>query len=274
MNNMNNMNLEQLTAQVVKIAGEAGLFLREQRKCFRPERVIEKGRYDYVSYVDKETEKLIIKLLSGLLPQAGFITEEGQGAYNGESYCWIIDPLDGTTNYIHDSAPYCVSIALQKENELLLGVVYEVCRDEYFRAWKGGGAYLNEKRIYSSQTKEINKAFIGMGLPYDYEKYLPFLNKLFPCLYGSTAGIRISGSAAVNLCYVAAGRFDFWMEACIKQWDFAAGALIVTEANGIVSGLDGRTDFLNGHHILASSNRILHENTLNLLTNFIGNIEL
>jgi myo-inositol-1(or 4)-monophosphatase len=267
------MDLDQLTGQVVKIAGEAGFFLREQRKCFRSESVIEKRHYDYVSYVDKETERLIIRLLRGLLPDAGFITEEGQGVYRGETYCWIIDPLDGTTNYIHDYAPYCVSIALQKGKELLLGVVYEVCRDEYFRAWKSGGAYLNEDRIYSSQTKEINKAFVGLGLPYSYEKYRPFLNKFFPCLYGSTSGIRICGSAAVNLCYVAAGRFDFWLEAFIKPWDFAAGALIVSEANGIVSGLDGHANFMEGHHILASSNQILHENILNLLANFTEDIE-
>jgi myo-inositol-1(or 4)-monophosphatase len=267
------MNPEQLVKQVITIAKEVGSFLCEQRKYFRLEDVIEKGYHDYVSYVDKEAELKAIGLLSGLLPQAGFITEEGQGKYINEEYCWIIDPLDGTTNYIHDYAPYCVSIALQKGKELLLGVVYEVCRDECFWAWKGGGAYLNGQKIYTSQTSEMNKAFIGLGLPYNFEKYGPFINNFFPHLYGSVAGIRISGSAAVNLCYVAAGRFDLWFEAFIKLWDFAAGALIVSEANGCISGLDGNPDFLQGHHILAASNNTLHRNALDILSDFTGKIE-
>jgi myo-inositol-1(or 4)-monophosphatase len=262
------MNLEQLTASVIAIAKEAGAFLSEQRKNFRPEEVIEKGSHDYVSYVDKETEILIIKRLSALLPEAGFITEEGQGEYHREDYCWIIDPLDGTTNYIHDYAPYCVSIALRKGHEFLIGVVYEVCRDECFWAWKDGGAYLNGQRIVVSQTTEIEKSFVGMGLPYSYQKYQPVVNEIIPRLYSGATGLRISGSAAANLCYVAAGRYDFWFEAYIKLWDFAAGALIVREAGGIVSGFDGNPDIAAGHHVLASATPSLHKSALHLLSAF------
>ena len=118
------LDLKQLTADVCCIANAIGSFLREERKHFRSEYVVEKCTHDYVSYVDKESEKKLITALSALLPEAGFIAEEGSATYNDEPYCWVIDPLDGTTNYIHDNAPYCVSIALRNRDELLLGVVY------------------------------------------------------------------------------------------------------------------------------------------------------
>ena len=124
------LDLQQLTTEVCRIATEAGNFLRKERRSFSRERVVEKHAHDYVSYVDKESERLLVAQLSALLPEAGFIAEEGSAVYKNEPYCWVIDPLDGTTNYIHDNAPYCVSIALRSCTELLLGVVYEVCRDE------------------------------------------------------------------------------------------------------------------------------------------------
>ncbi len=136
------LNLQQLAASVCRIATEAGHFLREERKHFRRECVEEKQAHDYVSYVDKESERRIVGALSALLPEAGFITEEGSATYRGETYYWVIDPLDGTTNYIHDESPYCVSIALRSTEELLVGVVYEPCRDECFYAWKGGRSLL------------------------------------------------------------------------------------------------------------------------------------
>lgn len=122
------LDLQQLTTEVCRIATEAGNFLRKERRSFSRERVVEKHAHDYVSYVDKESERLLVAQLSALLPEAGFIAEEGSAVYKNEPYCWVIDPLDGTTNYIHDNAPYCVSIALRSCTELLLGVVYEVCR--------------------------------------------------------------------------------------------------------------------------------------------------
>ena len=136
------LDLKQLTGDVCRIATEAGHFLKEERKNFRRESVVEKHAHDYVSYVDKESEVRIVKALSALLPEAGFITEEGSATYQDEPYCWVVDPLDGTTNYIHDNAPYCVSIALRDKDSLLLGVVYDPCRDECFYAWKGGKAFM------------------------------------------------------------------------------------------------------------------------------------
>ena len=267
------MNLDQLTNDVIKIAKNAGEYLNKQKQDFHPEDVIEKGKFDFVSYVDKNTEIMIIKQLSELLPSAGYITEEGQAEYNEEEYCWIIDPLDGTTNFIHDFAPYCVSIALRKGSTILIGVVYEVCRDECFYAWKGGGAYLNGRAIFTSENTLMEKAFVGIGLPYNYKKYKPVAEHVISHLYGGCMGIRITGSAAANMCYVAAGRYDLWFEAYIKPWDFAAGALLVTEAGGIVSGFDNNPDFMASHHIIASSNHTLHKNVLEMLSGLIKYIE-
>lgn len=261
------MNLEFLTSEVCKIAKEGGSFLAQERKTFRKDRVEEKNAHDYVSYVDKETEKLLVARLSQLLPQAGFITEEDTVAFEKKDYYWVIDPLDGTTNYIQDNAPYCVSIALTTETEILLGVVYEVCRDECFYAWKGGRSYLNETQIHVSDKDNMGQAFIGLDLPYNARDYKPVVNHLMDSLYGKVSSVRINGSAAMSMCYVAAGRFDAWAEAYIKPWDFMAGALIVLQAGGSVTNFKGTSLFRKGHDILAS-NSLLHNDMLELLAPF------
>ena len=250
------IDLKQLTARVCKIATEAGSFLKEERKSFRREQVVEKQAHDYVSYVDKESERQLVRALSALLPEAGFSAEEGSAGYNDEPYCWVIDPLDGTTNYIHDEAPYCVSIALRNRNELLLGVVYEVCRDECFYAWKGGKAFLNNEEIRVSAVNELKDAFLITELPYNHVQYKRTAEHLIHELYGKVGGIRMNGSAASALCYVAAGRFDGWLEAFIGKWDYAAGALIVQEAGGRVTDFHGSEHFLEGHHIIATNGHL------------------
>ena len=149
------IDLEHLTEAVKAVAREAGGFLRSERKSFDRGRVEQKAAHDYVSYVDKASERMIVARLHDLLPEAGFITEEGTGAFGGEEFCWLVDPLDGTSNYIHDNAPYCVSIALRDRKEVLLGVVYECCRDELFWACKDGKAYLNGEEIHVSRVSEL-----------------------------------------------------------------------------------------------------------------------
>jgi myo-inositol-1(or 4)-monophosphatase len=268
------MNIEQLTEKITVIAREAGDFVSEQRKTFRPEDIIEKGKYDYVSHIDRDTEILLIRRLSELLPEAGFISEEGQAAYHGEEYCWIIDPLDGTTNCIRDFAPYCISIALRKGDTIVIGVVYEICRRECFHAFEGGGAYLNGQPIHTSRTTDTEKAFIGIGLPCNYTKYSALANDIIPRFYGASMGIRLTGSAAANLCYVAAGRYDFWFEAYICLWDFAAGARIVQEAGGVVSRFDRSPDYASSHHIVASSNGVLHQKALDFISGHIDRLQL
>lgn len=246
-------DLKALTESVCRIAREAGHFLKEERKGFRREAVQEKHAHDYVSYVDKESEKRIVAALRALLPEAGFITEEGSALYHDESYCWVVDPLDGTTNYIHDNAPYCVSIALRSKQALLLGVVYEPSRDECFYAWRHGGAYMNGERLRVSSVPCAEEAFVVIELPYNSGQYARTGEHLIHELYGRVAGIRMNGSAALAMCYVAAGRFDAWLEAFIGKWDFSAAALMVQEAGGRVTDFRGNDEFLEGHHIIATN---------------------
>lgn len=250
------LDLKQLTTDVCRIAKDAGYFLKEERKGFRRESVEEKHAHDYVSYVDKESEVRLVKALSALLPEAGFITEEGSATYQDESYCWVIDPLDGTTNYIHDEAPYCVSIALRSQTELLLGVVYEVCRDECFYAWKDGKAYLNGEEIHVSDVRDIKDAFVFAELPYNSQQYKQTALHLIDKFYGVVGAIRMNGSAAAAICYVAMGRFDAWAEAFIGKWDYSAAALIVLEAGGRVTDFYGDEFFIEGHHIIASNGHL------------------
>lgn len=258
------LDLEQVTTSVRKIATEAGLFLSKERKIFRKEHVIEKQIHDYVSYVDKESERFLVAELSKLLPEAGFIAEEGSAGYSGEEYCWVIDPLDGTTNYIHDNAPYCVSIALRNQAELLLGVAYEVCREECFYAWKGSKAYLNGEEIRVSNIRDIGNSFVILELPYNHREYKPTAEHLLHELYGKASGIRMNGSAVMSLCYVAAGRFEGWAEAYIGRWDFSAGALIVMQAGGQVTDFTGSKNFIDQHHIVATNGHI-HQPILELV---------
>lgn len=250
------LDLKRLTTDVCRIAVETGHFLKEERKNFRRERVVEKHAHDYVSYVDKESEARAVQALSALLPEAGFITEEGSATYQDEPYCWVIDPLDGTTNYIHGEAPYCVSIALRSRDELLLGVVYEVCLDECFYAWQGGGAYLNGESVRVSDVGDVKDAFVIAELPYNHQQYKQTALHLINRLYGVVGGIRMNGSAAAAICYVAVGRFDAWMEAFICKWDYSAAALIVQEAGGVVTDFYGDNHFIEGHHILATNGHL------------------
>jgi myo-inositol-1(or 4)-monophosphatase len=251
------MDLKQITYQVCEIAKATGAYLSSERQNFNKENVKQKHSHDYVSYVDREAEKMTVEKLRELLPEAGFITEEGTVEQSAVGLNWVIDPLDGTTNYIQDYAPYCVSIALREGEELLIGVVYEVCRDECFYAWKNGGAYLNGKQIHVS-ANELENAFVGMDLPYDAEKYKPVILNVFDKLYGKVSSLRINGSAAMSICYVAAGRYDGWAEAFINPWDYSAGVLLVREAGGKVTDFTGKEDIAGTHHIVAT-NGIIHE---------------
>lgn len=252
------LDLKQITAEVRQLAIETGAFLREERKNFHRELVQEKQSHDYVSYVDKESERRIVKQLKKILPEAGFIAEEGSGSLTDEEYCWLVDPLDGTTNYIHDNAPYCVSIALRNKEELLVGVVYEVCRNECFWAWKGSKAYCNGTEIHVSSINSLNESFIELGFPYDAESYREFVTELIRELYGNVGGLRLQGSAAAELCYIAAGRFEARLEGLLSPWDIAAGALILMQAGGKVTDYKGGDEFYSGKQVLATNGKIHH----------------
>lgn len=258
------LNLEKLCTETVQIARAAGAFLRDERRKFNRERVEEKSAHNYVSYVDKESERRLVEQLSDLLPEAGFIAEEGSGSLTGENYCWVIDPLDGTSNYIHDIAPYCVSIALRNKEELLLGVVYEVCRDECFYAWKGSKAWMNGQEIHVTDIAILDKAFIALGFPYDSDRYRPVAQKLVDRLYGFAGGTRLMGSAAAEICYVACGRFEARVEAYLGPWDVAAGGLILMQAGGKLSDFEGGDSWPSAEQVVAS-NGAIHDTILRLL---------
>ncbi len=268
------MELKNITAEVCRVAREVGGYLREERRGFKQGNVIAKGAHDYVSYVDRTAEQMTVEALAELLPEAGFVTEEGtveQSAQGSKGLKWVVDPLDGTTNFIHDTAPYCVSIALQRDSELLVGVVYEVCRGECFYAWAGGGAWLDGERIGVS-TSRMEEAFVGLEFPYRAEEYKPVILNAVDKMYGRVAGIRFNGSAAVSMCNVAAGRYDAWGEAFIKPWDYAAGALIVREAGGRVTDFTGSENIEGTHHIVASNGIIHEEFRLELFTQEVERI--
>lgn len=250
------IDLAFLTDEVRTLAIEAGTFIRNERKKFCREQVEKKHAHDYVSYVDKESEKRIVSRLRELLPEAGFIAEEGSGSMSDEPYCWLVDPLDGTTNFIHDNAPYCVSIALRNREELLLGVVYEICRNECFWTYKGASSYLNGEQLHVSAVSTLDDAFIAMGFPYNAEEYKPVALSLVNECYGNVGGLRLIGAAAAELCYIAAGRFDARIEAFIGPWDIAAGTLILQNAGGKVTDFAGGDTFYSGHQVVASNGRI------------------
>lgn len=263
---MDVLNLQELTLAVCDVARQAGAFIRQERSHFSAASVERKHAHDYVSYVDKQSEKLIVGKLQELLPQAAFITEEGTVASAAdhpvadEQLCWVIDPLDGTTNFIHRFAPYAVSIALMRGTDILLGVVYEVCADECFYAWQGGGAWLDGQAIHVGQS-ELNDALLCFQLPYNSEAYKPVISRLINHFYGRVGSIRMIGSAAMALCYVAAGRLDGYAERYIGQWDYMAGALIVQEAGGRVTNYAGDDYFMEGDSIVAT-NGVVHQDLL------------
>ena len=258
-------NLEKYTLAVCEIAKRAGAYIREERQKFSLESVERKHAHDYVSYVDKGSEKLIVSALRELLPEAGFITEEGLAGHDAEQLLWVVDPLDGTTNFIHQYAPYAVSIALLQGKTILIGVVYEICADECFYAWQGGGSYLNGKALHVSSQK-IQDALLCLQLPYNSEAYKPVIKYLIDQFYGNVGSIRACGSAAMALCQVAAGRLDGYAEQYIGQWDFMAGSLIVMEAGGVVTDYVGSEDFTQGNSVVAS-NGVIQQDLLKTIMN-------
>lgn len=251
--------LSLLLEETQEIAKQVGAFIRKERQHFDVEKVEHKGFNDLVSYVDKEAEKKIVAALSKILPEAGFITEEGTNTTRADRYNWVIDPLDGTTNFIHGVPVFAVSIALIDGEEVILGVVYEVNRHECFYAMKGGGAFCNDTKIKVSPAPDLSASLIATGFPYyNFElidKYLAALKSMMQ----KTHGLRRFGSAATDLCYVASGRIEGFFEYNLNSYDVAAGALIVQEAGGAVTDFSGGNNFVFGREIIASNGRIQDE---------------
>jgi myo-inositol-1(or 4)-monophosphatase len=262
------LNLPEITCDVCAIARKAGTFILNERKAFSSKKVEVKGHNDFVSYVDKGAEKMIVEELKKLLPTAGFITEEGTEKQDDNPLKWVIDPLDGTTNFIHGVPFFAVSIALLYEKEPLVGVVFEINQDEMFSAWKNGGAFLNDEKIQTSEAKTVSDSLLGTGFPYyDYHLLDQYL-ALFKHLMQHSHGLRRPGSAATDLAYVACGRFDGFYEYSLSPWDVAAGILLVKEAGGNVTNFSGGEDAIFTKEIIATNPHIYTEFS-QLLRNFM-----
>jgi len=247
------MELVDICEKACAAAKEAGLFIQSQINQIQRTDIEEKGLNQLVSYVDKTSEEMLVKSLKGILPEAGFITEEETVAREQAEYTWIIDPLDGTTNFLHALPIYSVSIALLQNNKLVVGIVYEPNRDELFYAWSGGGAYLNGKRIHVKTNQELSKSLLATGFPYyDFKRVPQYLATLSDLMKG-TQGMRRMGSAAVDLAYTACGRFDGFFEYGLSPWDVAGGIVLIEEAGGKISDFDGANDFLFGKTIIGAS---------------------
>ena len=253
------MTLNPIISQVTEVAKIAGQFIREERLTFDADKIEYKGLNDLVSYVDKTAEQKIVAGLGKILPEAGFITEEKTTTKIGETYNWVIDPLDGTTNFIHGLPSYSVSIGLKKNEELVLGVVYEVCQDECFYAHSDSPAYLNGKEIKVSNKPTVADSLIATGFPYyDFSKQAAYI-ELFTELMRNCHGLRRLGSAAVDLCYTASGRFDAYYEYNLNEWDVAGGIVILKQAGGHVVNFKGGDEVLNTREVLATNGKITGE---------------
>lgn len=251
--------MQKLCQDVCKLTKQVGIFIKNERLKFSTESVEIKGKNDFVSYVDKTAEQKLVEGLALLLPEAGFIAEEGTSSKKGEIYNWIIDPLDGTTNFIHGIPCFAISIALTKNNKLVLGVIYEINLDECFYAWEGSKAYLNEKEISVSKTQKLSDSLIATGFPYyNYERQDEYM-ELFKHFMKNTRGLRRLGSAATDLAYVACGRFDGFYEYSLRAWDVAAGAFIVQQAGGTVTDFQGNDNYIFGEEIVAGNKACFDE---------------
>ncbi|MFO8000634.1 MAG: inositol monophosphatase family protein [Marinilabilia sp.] len=251
-------DIKTICEETVKIARDTGQFVKEYRQKNRPD-VESKGRNDFVTQIDKASEERLVEALGNLLPEAGFIAEENTSRKEGQRYNWIIDPIDGTTNFIHGLYPYAISIALKENDDIVAGVVYEIGMDECFYAWKGGPALLNGKEIYVSETARVADSLIATGFPYTNYSLIGNFMETLDFFMKHSHGLRRLGSAAADLAYVACGRFDAFYEYNLKPWDVAAGAFIIQQAGGKVSDFKGGDNYLFGGEIVTANSQMFDE---------------
>jgi len=243
-------------------AFQAGKMLKKH-SC-TPQEIHYKGAVDLVTDFDNRAQSIILKCLFDHFPDHDFLSEENIKEEKGSEFCWIIDPIDGTTNYAHNFPVFCVSIALAFKNETKLGVIYDPMREEMFTAVEGLGAALNNKRIRVSSVKELDKSLLATGFPYDLRESRVNNFDHFFNFATHAQGIRRGGSAALDLCYVACGRFDGFWELKLQPWDVAAGRVIVLEAGGHVSDFQNSESGLSAEETLAT-NSLIHEQMVNIL---------
>lgn len=263
------MNLKEICDQTIEAVKKAGSYIVAQSKGNTIREIEVKGKHDFVTEVDKSVEEILVLELSKILPEAGFIAEEGTRKTLGEKYNWIIDPIDGTTNFIHQTFPYAVSVALADGNTPILGVILEIGFNECFYAWQGGGAWLNDKAIQVSKTKTLNDSLIATGFPYTNFSLMSEFIKTIDWFMKNSQGLRRLGSAATDIAWVACGRYDGFYEYGLKPWDIAAGIIILQEAGGLCADFKGTDEYLFGGEIICSNN-LNHKEFVSVINNIMG----
>ena len=251
-------SLKHITAQVETLSKEIGNWMKAQTTV--SENIAEvKSENNLVTYVDKESERRFVEGLKHILPEAGFVAEEGTGAPAASGLNWVIDPLDGTTNFVHGMPVWCTSIGLCQGNEAILGVIYDPSNEECFTARKGGGAYLNGNPIRVSSIQTLQQSLFATGFPYDdfgrEEAYIA----LFRDMMRSTRGLRRLGSAALDMAWAACGRVEGFYEYGLNPWDVAAGCIIVQEAGGIVTDFSGGDNYIFGEDLVCTNGHVQAE---------------
>ena len=242
----------------IKAARRAGNIINRGARDLDLLTVSTKGPKDFVSEIDRAAEAAIVETLLGTYPDHAILAEEGtaKGDNEASEHVWIIDPLDGTTNFLHGFPQYCVSIALAHRGVVTQGVIYDPVRNDLFTGSRGRGAYLNDRRIRVSKRQHLRDCLIGTGFPFRDGSYLDTYLEMMRAMIQHTAGIRRPGAAALDLAYVAAGFYDGFWEIGLNPWDVAAGSLLVLEAGGLIGNLAGEGDYLMGGEVIAANPKI------------------
>ena len=242
----------------VKAARRAGNIITRGARDLDLLTVSTKGPKDFVSEVDRAAEAAIVETLHAAYPDHGVFAEEGtaRDLNRDAEYVWIIDPLDGTTNFLHGFPQYCVSIALAHKGVVTQGVIYDPVRNDLFTATRGRGAFLNDRRIRVSRRAHLRDSLIGTGFPFRDGRYLDTYLKMFRTMTVQSAGLRRPGAAALDLAYVAAGFYDGFFEIGLNAWDVAAGSVLVLEAGGLIGDLSGEGDYLHSGQVIAATPKV------------------
>lgn len=251
----------------IRAARNAGGLIRRSVEKVPQLTIHKKTKNDFVSEVDLMAEREIIQVIKNAYPEHSILAEES-GVSKGNQYTWVIDPLDGTTNFLHGYPQYSVSIAFKNKNRTEIGVVYDPLGDELYTAEKGRGAMLNDRRIRVSKQTTLNEALIGAGFPFKYPQHIDTYLNMFKTLTLMTAGIRQAGSAALNLAYLSAGRLDGFWEIGLKEWDMAAGILLVQEAGGVVTDFSFNDQYIKSGNIITGNIKI-HQALYKMLEPFV-----
>lgn len=267
--NKSTMNFERLVREVVELCRNDGQYILQQLELLRAKDIELKDDHNFVTYVDRNSEAMLVENLSKLTPGCGFIAEENDYGSSGAGLKWVIDPLDGTTNFVHGIPLFAISVGLMEGDRVVAGVVHEVNRGESFYSWGDGRAYLNGKEIRVTEARTLKNSLLVTGFPYIRDHILDEYMNLFKEYIRRSQDLRRLGSAATDLAYVAAGRFEGFYEISLNSWDVAAGSFLVEQAGGRVTDFQGGDDFIFGRSLIAS-NGFVHDEMLAVVREFFN----